>query len=48
VITIALVTGMLSFEQAVSTDSIDYKTLALLFGMMVVVGFLRPCYSLAG
>ena len=28
-------------SQAVSTDSIDYKTLALLFGMMIVIGFLR-------
>jgi Na+/H+ antiporter NhaD/arsenite permease-like protein len=39
--TLMLVTGMLSLDQAVSTDSIDYKTLALLFGMMVVIGFLR-------
>src|SRR5437867_6137955 len=39
--TLMLVTGMLSLEQAVSTDSIDYKTLFLLFGMMVVIGFLR-------
>ena len=39
--TLMLVTGMLSLEQAVSTDSIDYKTLSLLFGMMVVIGFLR-------
>jgi Na+/H+ antiporter NhaD/arsenite permease-like protein len=39
--TLMLVTGMVSFEQAVSTDSIDYKTLALLFGMMVVIAFLR-------
>ena len=39
--TLMLVTGMLSLEQAVSTDSIDYKTLLLLFGMMVVIGFLR-------
>ncbi len=36
-----LVTGMLSFEQAVSTDAIDYRTLCLLFGMMIVIGFLR-------
>jgi Na+/H+ antiporter NhaD/arsenite permease-like protein len=36
-----LVTGMLSLSQAVGADSIDYKTLALLFGMMVVIGFLR-------
>ena len=39
--TLMLVTGMLSLEQAVSTESIDYKTLSLLFGMMVVIGFLR-------
>ncbi len=39
--TLMLVTGLLTFEQAVSAGSIDYKTLALLFGMMVVVGFLR-------
>ena len=39
--TLMLVTGMLSLEQAVSTDAIDYKTLFLLFGMMVVIGFLR-------
>jgi Na+/H+ antiporter NhaD/arsenite permease-like protein len=39
--TLVLVTGMLTFDQAVSTDSIDFKTLFLLFGMMVVVGFLR-------
>src|SRR5579872_3879108 len=39
--TLMLVTGMLSFEKAVSPESIDYKTLALLFGMMIVVGFLR-------
>jgi Na+/H+ antiporter NhaD/arsenite permease-like protein len=39
--TLILVTGVLSLEQAVSPDSIDYKTLALLFGMMVVVGCLR-------
>ena len=39
--TLMLVTGMLPFEQAVSGDCIDYKTIALLFGMMVVVGFLR-------
>jgi Na+/H+ antiporter NhaD/arsenite permease-like protein len=36
-----LCTGMVSFEQAISPESIDYKTLALLFGMMVVIGFLR-------
>ena len=39
--TLMLLTGMLTFEQAVGPESIDYKTLALLFGMMVVVGFLR-------
>jgi Na+/H+ antiporter NhaD/arsenite permease-like protein len=39
--TLMLCTGLLSLDQAVSTDSIDYKTLFLLFGMMVVVGFLR-------
>ncbi len=39
--TLMLVTRMLSLEQAVSTDSIDYKTLFLLFGMMIVVGVLR-------
>src|SRR5205085_4321798 len=39
--TLMLVTGVLSLEQAVSPDAMDYKTLALLFGMMVVVGFLR-------
>jgi Na+/H+ antiporter NhaD/arsenite permease-like protein len=36
-----LVTGLLTFDQAVSPESIDYKTIALLFGMMIVVGFLR-------
>jgi Na+/H+ antiporter NhaD/arsenite permease-like protein len=39
--TLMLVTGMVSLDQAVSTHSIDYKTLILLFGMMVVIGFLR-------
>jgi Na+/H+ antiporter NhaD/arsenite permease-like protein len=39
--TLMLVSGALSFAQATSPDSIDYKTLALLFGMMVVVGFVR-------
>ena len=39
--TLMLVTGMLSLDEAVSPESIDYKTLCLLFGMMVVVGFLR-------
>ena len=36
-----LVTGVLTLHQAVASDSIDYETLFLLFGMMVVVGFLR-------
>jgi Na+/H+ antiporter NhaD/arsenite permease-like protein len=36
-----LVTGALTLSQATAEESIDYKTLALLFGMMVVVGFLR-------
>ena len=39
--TLMLVTGVLSFEQAVSPESIDFKTLFLLFGMMIVVGVLR-------
>jgi Na+/H+ antiporter NhaD/arsenite permease-like protein len=36
-----LVTGVLGLEQAVSMESIDFKTLFLLFGMMIVVGVLR-------
>ncbi len=36
-----LVTGVLTLSQATAADSVDYKTLALLFGMMVVVGYLR-------
>ena len=39
--TLMLVTGVLTIRQAVAPDSIDYETLFLLFGMMVVVGFLR-------
>jgi Na+/H+ antiporter NhaD/arsenite permease-like protein len=39
--TLMLVTGVLSLNQAVSPDSIDFKTLLLLFGMMIVVGVLR-------
>jgi Na+/H+ antiporter NhaD/arsenite permease-like protein len=39
--TLMLVCEALRFEQAISPESIDYKTLSLLFGMMVVVGFLR-------
>ena len=36
-----LVTGLLSIPEAAGPQSIDYETLFLLFGMMVVVGFLR-------
>lgn len=36
-----LLSGMLTLEQAISPECIDYPTLMLLFGMMVVVGFLR-------
>jgi len=39
--TLMLVTGLLTLDEATAQDSIDYKTLVLLFGMMVVVGFLR-------
>ncbi|HET6323937.1 MAG TPA: anion transporter [Planctomycetaceae bacterium] len=39
--TLMLVTGVLGLDQAVSPDSIDFKTLFLLFGMMIVVGVLR-------
>ena len=39
--TLMLITGMLSLTEAVSTNAIDYKTLLLLFCMMVVIGFLR-------
>ena len=39
--TLMLVTGVLTFDEAVGTDSIDFKTLFLLFGMMIVVGALR-------
>ncbi len=46
--TLMLVTGMLSFDQAIGPDAIDYKTIALLFGMMVVVGFLRLSGLLRG
>ena len=34
--TLMLVTGCLTLDAAVRPDSIDYKTLAILFGMMVV------------
>lgn len=33
--------GCLTLQQASSAEAIDYETLFLLFGMMVVVGFLR-------
>jgi Na+/H+ antiporter NhaD/arsenite permease-like protein len=39
--TLMLVTGVLGLAQAVSPESIDFKTLFLLFGMMIVVGVLR-------
>ncbi len=39
--TLMLAFGLVGFDAAVSTESIDYKTLFLLFGMMVVVGVLR-------
>jgi Na+/H+ antiporter NhaD/arsenite permease-like protein len=39
--TLMLITGVLRLEQAVSPESIDFKTLFLLFGMMIVVGVLR-------
>ena len=39
--TLMLVTGALSLQQAVSPESIDYTTLTILFGMMVVIAFLR-------
>ena len=39
--TLMLVTGVLTLHQAVGEDSIDYKTLSILFGMMVVIAFLR-------
>ena len=39
--TLMLVSGMISVQEATRQDSIDYKTLALLFGMMVVVGILH-------
>jgi Na+/H+ antiporter NhaD/arsenite permease-like protein len=40
--------GALTLGQAVAPDSIDYATLALLFGMMVVVAFLRLSGVFAG
>src|SRR5580704_18042722 len=39
--TLLLVLGVLSLDEAVSDRSIDFKTLLLLFGMMIVVGSLR-------
>ncbi len=39
--TLMLVTGVLTLPQAVAADSIDYETLILLLGMMIVVGCLR-------
>ena len=39
--TAMLAAGVLTIPQAVAPDSIDYETLFLLFGMMVVVGGLR-------
>src|SRR5579871_5354672 len=36
-----LATGMVSMDEAFSKASIDYPTLLLLFGMMIVIGFLR-------
>jgi Na+/H+ antiporter NhaD/arsenite permease-like protein len=39
--TLMLVTGVLSLNEAVSPNSIDFKTIFLLFGMMIVVGALR-------
>lgn len=38
---VMLVCGVLSIGEATGPQSIDYETLFLLFGMMVVVGFLR-------
>ena len=37
--TVALVLGVVTFRQAV--DAVDFSTIALLFGMMVVVAYLR-------
>src|SRR4051794_14173721 len=35
-----LLTGQLTFRQAVAPDCINYESLCLLFGMMIVVAFL--------
>ncbi len=43
-----LSTGVLTLSQAISPESIDYETLLLLFGMMVVVGFLKLSGLLTG
>ena len=39
--TLMLVTGVLGLKEAVGPESIDFKTLFLLLGMMIVVGVLR-------
>lgn len=39
--TLMLVTGVLTLQEAVSPQCIDYETLILLLGMMIVVGCLR-------
>ncbi len=39
--TLMLVAGTITFEEAFSAESIDFETLILLLGMMVVVGCLR-------
>jgi len=39
--TFMLITGVVNLQEAVSPQSIDYETLILLLGMMVVVGCLR-------
>jgi Na+/H+ antiporter NhaD/arsenite permease-like protein len=39
--TLMLVAGILTLQEAISPQSIDYETLILLLGMMVVVGCLR-------
>ncbi|HYT88449.1 MAG TPA: anion transporter [Gemmataceae bacterium] len=36
-----LTTGVLSFDEAASRECIDFKTIALLLGMMIVVAYLR-------
>ncbi len=39
--TLALIAGLLTVEQAFGADSVDYRTLLLLLGMMIVVAGLR-------